>query len=502
MDLSTFMDAKNDPNRAASYGEDESSLEAEQMAHAQARVGTVLRDKYRIDRVLGVGGMAVVYVATHRNRQSFAIKMLHPVLSINPAIRARFLGEGYRANSVKHKSAVTVFDDDVAEDGSVFLVMELLEGDSLDRVCQRHGQRLPLRAVLAIGYQLLDVLEAAHAANVVHRDIKPANLFLTREGTIKVLDFGIARLLESAGGQMTRTGAVLGTPAFMAPEQARGRLDEIDGQTDIWAVGATLFSLLTGGLVHESESSQMLLVDASTQPAPSLATRIPEALPGVVALVDRALAFEKADRWPNAGTMREAIRDVYVVEFGEELSAAPLAALLLGPAPSGAAVSPATITRSVGEHRDVLRGPVAGASRPNISTIPEVSRKAAASSTPPSAGRRGWIIAGGACVIVAVAAPAVYELRVSRTPQESAAAHAIVPEHAALPAPAPAAPMAPAAMPSVPAHAATDPRATPPRSPATVGKPRPRHQPRANAKDPSAAQPATHSNPLDMPLLP
>ena len=116
------------------------------------------------------------------------------------------LAGGYAANAVKHPGAVVVLDDDVAEDGAAFLVMELLEGASIEAVWEKHGRRLPLRAVLAIGDQVLDVLAAAHAAGIVHRDIKPANLFLTRDGAIKVLDFGIARLRDAAQSGARRRG--------------------------------------------------------------------------------------------------------------------------------------------------------------------------------------------------------------------------------------------------------------------------------------------------------
>src|SRR5271155_852164 len=139
-------------------------------ARSSARVGTTLRGKYRLERVLGIGGMAVVYSATHRNQKQFAVKMLHAELSIREDIRTRFLREGYAANSLKHPGAVAVLDDDVAEDGSAFLVMELLEGEVLDRVWDKVGRRMPARVVLAIGYQLLDVLAAAHAKGIVHRD--------------------------------------------------------------------------------------------------------------------------------------------------------------------------------------------------------------------------------------------------------------------------------------------------------------------------------------------
>src|SRR5271165_470369 len=141
---------------------------------ARVRVGTVLRGKYRLDRVLGVGGMAVVYKATHRNQAEFAIKMLHPELSFNEDVRTRFLREGYAANSVKHAGAVRVVDDDVAEDGAAFLVMELLDGVACDSLLAQQGGRLPLEAACAIGVELLDVLATAHTNGIVHRDIKPA----------------------------------------------------------------------------------------------------------------------------------------------------------------------------------------------------------------------------------------------------------------------------------------------------------------------------------------
>ena len=172
------------------------------LAKAQARIGAVLRGKYRLDRVLGVGGMAAVFAATHRNGKEFAVKLLHPEPSLQADMRARFLREGYVANAVKHAGAVTVIDDDVTEDGSAFLVMELLEGKTVEAVWdERAGRRtLDLRVVVAVAMQLLDVLAAAHKNHVVHRDVKPANLFITRDGQLKVLDFGIARIRDMATG--------------------------------------------------------------------------------------------------------------------------------------------------------------------------------------------------------------------------------------------------------------------------------------------------------------
>ena len=275
---------------------------------ARAHVGTVLRGKYRLDRVLGVGGMAAVYKATHRNQAEFAVKMLHPQMSLSADVRSRFLREGYAANSVKHPGAVLVVDDDVAEDGAAFLVMELLGGISCEALWERSEGRLDHEAASAILIQLLDVLASAHANGVVHRDIKPANLFLTRPGAVKVLDFGIARAREAlaSGDHGTQTGLTLGTPGFMSPEQARGRVREIDGRTDLWAAGATFFSLVSGQLVHEAETAHELMIKAATQPArTSLRGR---AAPARRGRRDRRSGARLSQRGPLAVGRRDARR--------------------------------------------------------------------------------------------------------------------------------------------------------------------------------------------------
>jgi serine/threonine-protein kinase len=203
---------------------------------------------------------------------------------------------------------VAVLDDDVADDGSAFLVMELLEGKSLETLGSPPATRLPIGEALDITDQLLDVLGAAHAKAIVHRDIKPANLFLRTDGTLKVLDFGIARLREAtAGVQTTRTGATLGTPAFMAPEQALAEGGEIDARTDLWAAGATLFWMLSGQFVHEGGNARQILIRAATAPARSLASAIPDAPAAVVEWLAKTLQFDKACRWDSAVAMRQAL---------------------------------------------------------------------------------------------------------------------------------------------------------------------------------------------------
>jgi serine/threonine protein kinase len=282
------------------------------LLRARSRVGTVLREKWRLDALLGVGGMAAVYAATHRNGSRVAVKILHPELSLNAQVKTRFLREGYVSNSVGHEGAVRVSDDDTADDGSAFLVMDLLDGETLEDRRGRFGGRLPEDDVLSVAEQLLDVLAAAHAKGIVHRDLKPENVFLTRAGKVKVLDFGIARIRElSTASTATRGGSTMGTPAFMPPEQARGRWEEVDAQSDLWASGALMFTLLTGRQVHEASTSNEQLLSAMTLPAPPLSTILPNVGVAVAHVVDRALAFEKDKRWRDAHRMQEAVRRAY-----------------------------------------------------------------------------------------------------------------------------------------------------------------------------------------------
>jgi serine/threonine-protein kinase len=286
---------------------------------AQARIGATLKDKWTLDHLFGVGGMASVYAATHRNQKRVAIKMLHPELSHNAAIRQRFLREGYIGNSVQHPGAVSVFDDDVSEDGCAFLVMELLDGETLEGRWERKGKRLPAAEVLALMDRVLDTLHVAHERGIVHRDLKPENLFFTRDALVKVLDFGIAGVREMKGTSKTQTGTLMGTPAFMPPEQARGRWEEVDAQSDLWAVGATMFTLLSGQLVHVASTPNESLVMAVTQSARSLKSVCPEMPRSVVELVDRALAYDKAARWTDALAMQAGLRSAYaMLEWGED----------------------------------------------------------------------------------------------------------------------------------------------------------------------------------------
>ncbi len=315
---------------------------------AESRVGRVLNQKWRLDRLIDVGGMAAVYAAMHRNGNRVAVKVLHPTFPKKSNVRERFLREGYLANKVGHPGAVSVLDDDTAEDGTVFLVMELLEGESLEGLLQRSGGLLGWQHVLAVADQVLDVFAAAHDRGVIHRDIKPANLFLTKEGQVKVLDFGLARLKEAdPKTALTGIGVVMGTTSYMPPEQARGKWDLIDGRTDLYALGAVMFRCLSGRVVHDADTPADRLVAAMTRPAPSLATVAPATPAPLVHVVDTALAFEMADRWPDARAMQRAVRQAYALLASNET--APVTRPARKPPVSSPSIDVQISTKSDGE---------------------------------------------------------------------------------------------------------------------------------------------------------
>jgi serine/threonine-protein kinase len=269
-----------------------------------------LKNKWRLDELIGLGGTAAVYAATHRNGSRVAIKVLHGHLFTSERQVRRFLREAYTANLVGHAGAVRVHDDDI--DGEdAFLVMELLEGATLKDQAEKNGGTLPVETTLKLADQLLDVLEAAHARGIVHRDIKPSNLFVTSSGDLKVLDFGVARCSTKPelDAQTTAEGDVIGTPAFMAPEQARGKSAAVTSQADIWSVGATLFTLLSGELVHPSATTASehlcLVMSASARSFSSVRPDLPAPLGE---LIDRCLRYDPKERWPSVRALRVALR--------------------------------------------------------------------------------------------------------------------------------------------------------------------------------------------------
>jgi serine/threonine-protein kinase len=275
------------------------------LARALSRVGLALRGKYTLVRLIGLGGTAAVYEGRHRNGMLVAVKVLHPEIAELPEARRRFLREGYIANRIEHPGVVRILDDDEDDDGTAFISMELLSGRTLEDEWRAGERRLGLARTAFLARAILEILEAAHAAEVVHRDVKPENVFVTDDGTVKVLDFGIARLLDHP--RSTPTGDAMGTAEFMAPEQARGRAREADARADVYAVGAIMFALLTGRYVHDARNAMERLVLAATKPAPAIRSLLPDLSDDLAHVVDLALSFRREQRWANASLMREAL---------------------------------------------------------------------------------------------------------------------------------------------------------------------------------------------------
>jgi serine/threonine-protein kinase len=266
-----------------------------------------------------MGGMASVYAATHRNGRRAAIKLLNDEFGSNPQVRDRFLREGYVANHIGHPGVVSILDDDTTESGQVFLVMELLEGDSfLDRI---RNHSLTAAQVVFIGEQVLEPLGTAHRRGIIHRDIKPGNIFVCSDGRVKVLDFGLARVLEGNDLEPTRDGLVLGTVPYLSPEQAHAKRDAIDWRSDIYGVGAMLFYALSGRYVHEADNQLDMLMATMKEPPRSLATVAPSLPAKVVTMVDRALMFDPSARWPCAEDMAAAARSAFQELTGASIPA-------------------------------------------------------------------------------------------------------------------------------------------------------------------------------------
>jgi serine/threonine-protein kinase len=346
-------------------------------AVAEERAGTVIAGKYRLEHELGAGGMGSVWAAVQEPLgRPVALKVLHAALTAEAQMVARFKREAELAASIHHPNIVQVTDFGF-EDGRAYLVMDRLEGSSLAATLAREGALSEAR-VRRMALQILDALEAAHARDVVHRDLKPDNIFIVRVSgmeLVKLLDFGIASL-ASRGDEptMTATGQVLGTPAYMAPEQARGK--RVDGRTDLFAVGAILYEALTGRRAFSGENYHELMFAVVEQEPPPIAEVRGDVTPELVAIVERALAKDADARWPSAKEMHAA-----VAALGE-LPDAPPSLLEPGTAPatralekvrSDAAFAPTVTPLAVGEESpDVVlaatgpptAGPMGGPTEP------------------------------------------------------------------------------------------------------------------------------------------
>ncbi|MEV5606921.1 protein kinase [Streptomyces sp. NPDC052225] len=271
---------------------------------------SLANDRYRLHDLLGEGGMASVHLA-HDTRldRPVAIKTLHTELGREQAFRERFRREAQSVAKLTHTNIVSVFDsgeDDL--DGTItpYIVMEYVEGRPLGSVLDedvRHHGAMPTDKALKITADVLAALEISHEMGLVHRDIKPGNVMMTKRNVVKVMDFGIARAMQSGVTSMTQTGMVVGTPQYLSPEQALGR--GVDARSDLYSVGIMLFQLVTGRLPFEADSP-LAIAYAHVQEEPVAPSSINRALPPAVdALVARALKKNPNERFPSAEAMRD-----------------------------------------------------------------------------------------------------------------------------------------------------------------------------------------------------
>lgn len=300
-------------------------------------LGKILDERYRIERQLGEGGIGRVYVAKHATLgREVALKVLLTRYGNIPVLKQRFQREAEALAALSHPNIVTVTDFGVTE-GMPYIVMELLEGEDLSELLAR-GEVLEPRRALEIVRQMLRALAYAHEQALVHRDLKPHNVFVRSLGAgadhVEVLDFGLARFLTDAyknAPKLTAQGALIGTPAYMAPEQASG--EEVDARADVYAAGCVLFEALTGRRVFPSADPGEILRSHMLAPAPTLADADPglEADPALEALLRRALSKSPAERFANAQEMLDAL---------DALGAEPARRVGPQPASAGSDIAP------------------------------------------------------------------------------------------------------------------------------------------------------------------
>jgi serine/threonine-protein kinase len=369
--------------------------------------GEVLDEKYRVEHLLGEGGMGAVARATHLIRRApVALKFMSPWALSLPGAVERFVNEGVAASQIDSDHVVKVFDVGRLPNGTPYLVMEFLDGRDLAQLLEAEGPMLAVTRAVHFAIQMLRALQAAHAAGIIHRDMKPSNCFIIdKDGerdVIKLVDFGISKVRlvdgdEGPAANLTRTNSALGTPLYMSPEQARSPRD-VDHRTDLYSVGAILYEMLCGRTPYSAESgeyTELLFKIFTSEPEP-LRTFCPDLPESIAAVVHRALERDPGSRFASASEMAEAL-----APFSDGRSTELLSRLRrsMSPPPMSHVVLPASIdARSLPEDAARARTLGADASTPlrpgKVPTDVGVTRESIDAPTVARADRGGLLLGG------------------------------------------------------------------------------------------------------------
>jgi eukaryotic-like serine/threonine-protein kinase len=350
-------------------------------------VGTILHGQYKLVRPIGAGGMGAIFEASHTRlgHKRYAVKMLHPSIASNQEVFQRFRREAEIASELGHDHIVEVHDFNVTPDGEPYMVMELLDGEDLARRISR-GALSAADTVRIVG-QIASALGAAHAAHIVHRDLKPQNIFLCRRhgvaDFVKVVDFGVSKVRDSSS-IVTQDHALMGTPFYMSPEQADGKVHEIDQRTDVFALGAMIWEMLTGQMAFDAPTPMGAMYKVVHVDPPPVHTIVPGLPPAMSQVLARALAKKKDDRYDS------------VLELSRELAAAAQ-----GVAPS--TLPPAKPRTEIPETLPAVG--LMDTQAPSVSTMSKANGEAIAQPRKPS--RAGlWAVVG--LVVVGAGGAAAY----------------------------------------------------------------------------------------------
>ncbi|MFJ1752901.1 protein kinase [Kitasatospora sp. NPDC088134] len=411
-------------------------------------IGRALNGRYELGEILGVGGMATVYRGLdHQLGRPVAVKVLNGGLADDPRFAERFAREARLAALLSHPRIVTVFDSGL-DQGSPYLVMELVHGSTLGALIAEQGA-LPVERAVGIAAAVLDALAAAHAQGLVHRDIKPGNIMITHDGGVKVVDFGIARVGSSAGQQLTQAASVLGTAAYLSPEQATA--GDVDARADLYAVGCVLVEMLTGAPPFTADTPVAIAFKHVTEHPAAVSGYRTDVPPALDVAILRLLAKDPAERPADALTAAAELLSAVPPGGPADRTAELLGATqVLPPVPAGFPTAPPQPPHRpwTEQHRTSLLPPV---EEPRPSLLPSARYE----DEEPADARRGrnpLLYAGiGAAVFACVAGIAAFSLgggdSTPKTPHTAATT--------------PAAPAAPAPSPSAPAPASPKPSGSP-----------------------------------------